>query len=654
MGNVLNNGENNDDLVDILCLLRYIKTKRVERVFRAVDRGDYVLASHRDGAYKDVSWKIGNIHLSAPCVYSQVMEGLSLEAGLSFLNVGSGTGYLSTMVGLILGRHGINHGIELNKDCMEYAYERLEEFKRKSLALNEFDFCEPVFMHGNFLRVIPHQQYDRVYCGAACPESHEAFIKQFVKIGGVLVMPYKDHLLRIERVDTDTWRHKAMLPVAFAGLVIPKDDDQTILHLPFSEPLLLQDLCRCSIRSHLRDIIWQEHPELESKYPITSDTSRHQSPTPILPLNNHVQSYEGSGSHNSTEDEEETGTSSRTRLLVYLDALTPKPPSSLPEFDVSDDEEQEDVRKSSGRTKKISIDSMNSSSSSSSSSSDQEKEKIHWEGEMEDAEELMVVDETESNSIPNSHDDESKAFSNGNEPLSSEQEGLSAEHSQRDKNESSCDVERLQRLLGDGSSSTDNHLSQSGSSSPNKNRETQGCERSFKRDNQNKSDKSLNAGEGTSSERCDFPSPAKKKKWRKLLSREELEGNVGTSKWSPTNSRDSSRTDSSKVETPDWNSLMSFSDDEDTSAKTSSKNPKLNGIHNFVWDSLFGLDIHTSGNEGPSSQSQQSPDNPRNGPQQVFAHNVHANNLEEQMRRKIRALPLPVSLQRYINYNRPL
>lgn len=47
-----------------------------------------------------------------------------------------------------LDHHGTNHGIELNKDCLDYAYEKLEEFKQKSLALDEFDFCEPVFMHG--------------------------------------------------------------------------------------------------------------------------------------------------------------------------------------------------------------------------------------------------------------------------------------------------------------------------------------------------------------------------------------------------------------------------------------------------------------------------------------------------------------------------
>lgn len=42
-------------------------------------------------------------------------------------------------------------------------------------------------------------------------------------------MPYKDHLLRIERVDKDTWKHKALLPVAFASLIVPKAEDQISL-----------------------------------------------------------------------------------------------------------------------------------------------------------------------------------------------------------------------------------------------------------------------------------------------------------------------------------------------------------------------------------------------------------------------------------------
>ena len=93
----------------------------MEKIFRTVDRAFYYTKSNRQSPYKDLAWKQGNLHLSAPCIYSEVLENLELREGLSFLNIGSGTGYLSTMVGLVLGKWGINHGIELHPDVVEYA-----------------------------------------------------------------------------------------------------------------------------------------------------------------------------------------------------------------------------------------------------------------------------------------------------------------------------------------------------------------------------------------------------------------------------------------------------------------------------------------------------------------------------------------------------
>lgn len=100
-------GEDNDELIDNLKEAQYIRTELVEQAFRAIDRADYYLEEFKENAYKDLAWKHGNIHLSAPCIYSEVMEALDLQPGLSFLNLGSGTGYLSSMVGLILGNGGV-------------------------------------------------------------------------------------------------------------------------------------------------------------------------------------------------------------------------------------------------------------------------------------------------------------------------------------------------------------------------------------------------------------------------------------------------------------------------------------------------------------------------------------------------------------------
>ena len=159
----------------------------------------------------------------APCIYSEVMEALNLEPGLSFLNLGSGTGYLSTMVGLILGPNGVSHGVELHEDVVEYANEKFYKFKMNSPAIDKYEFCEPKFRVGNCLLIdtASMRQYDRVYCGASCPPEHENYMKNLIKVGGILVMPLNDHLLQITRTSETTWVVKSVLPVSFASLVMP-------------------------------------------------------------------------------------------------------------------------------------------------------------------------------------------------------------------------------------------------------------------------------------------------------------------------------------------------------------------------------------------------------------------------------------------------
>lgn len=114
---------------------------------------------------------------------------------------------LSTIITFLLffyiGPYGINHGVELHEDVVAYAREKLEEFKRNSSAFKEFDFCEPHFVVGNCLQLASGcRLYDRVYCGAACPFEHENYMKNLIKVGGVLVMPLNDQVFSFRYKDS--------------------------------------------------------------------------------------------------------------------------------------------------------------------------------------------------------------------------------------------------------------------------------------------------------------------------------------------------------------------------------------------------------------------------------------------------------------------
>ncbi|XP_073463530.1 protein-L-isoaspartate O-methyltransferase domain-containing protein 2 [Aquarana catesbeiana] len=262
MGGAVSAGEDNDDLIDNLKEAQYIRTEEVEQAFRAIDRADYYLEEFKENAYKDLAWKHGNIHLSAPCIYSEVMEALELQPGLSFLNLGSGTGYLSTMVGLILGPFGINHGVELHQDVIEYAKQKLEQFVRTSDSFDRFEFCEPSFVAGNCLDIsLESSAYDRVYCGAGVQKEHEDYMKNLLKMGGILVMPLEEKLTKITRTGPSSWETEKILAVSFAPLVQPSKSDMVKrppLNLPLPNVRTLQDLARIAIRGRIKKTINQE------------------------------------------------------------------------------------------------------------------------------------------------------------------------------------------------------------------------------------------------------------------------------------------------------------------------------------------------------------------------------------------------------------
>lgn len=127
------------------------------------------------------------------------MESLDLEPGSSqnFLNIGSGTGYLSCIVSQVLGPDACLYGVEIYSDVIEHCQISLKRWKEARQATA--DKCIEPFMEfvcGNGLEIEETKGecqfgFDRVYVGASVSRSHLVKIANLLRPGGVLVAPGK-------------------------------------------------------------------------------------------------------------------------------------------------------------------------------------------------------------------------------------------------------------------------------------------------------------------------------------------------------------------------------------------------------------------------------------------------------------------------------
>lgn len=158
-------------------------------------------------AHSDQPLKEGNLHLSAPHMNAAAIEALSLvpHSSLSFLNVGSGTGYMSCIVAEILGPNSLHVGVELHDDVILHCKESVARWKTNShvneekdgrfvFHFEEDDIADIQIFKGNGLTIsTSHGEgvvgFDRIYVGAAVSRADLANITSLLSPGGILVGP---------------------------------------------------------------------------------------------------------------------------------------------------------------------------------------------------------------------------------------------------------------------------------------------------------------------------------------------------------------------------------------------------------------------------------------------------------------------------------
>jgi protein-L-isoaspartate O-methyltransferase len=166
--------------------------------------------------------------MSAPHMYVTVLEALELHSGLSFLNVGSGSGYLSCLVAYLVGESGLLHGIEIHDEVVHHSRSCsllwLQKMQQNGL-LQKIDSNYFQFLSGNCFQLNLDQsqfmKYDRIYVGAGCPESKKEFFYNFLNENGILVLPINERsqMLKIRRLAGNVFQVQPISNVHFAPLI---------------------------------------------------------------------------------------------------------------------------------------------------------------------------------------------------------------------------------------------------------------------------------------------------------------------------------------------------------------------------------------------------------------------------------------------------
>jgi protein-L-isoaspartate O-methyltransferase len=120
------------------------------------------------------------------------VEALDLtpSTALSFLNIGSGTGYLSCIVAHILGPTSVCYGVELQKEAVDHCGASLERWK----SSHDVKLPHMEFIHGNGLEIDSSTGesaigYDRIYVGASLGRAQLKKVASLLRAKGVMVAP---------------------------------------------------------------------------------------------------------------------------------------------------------------------------------------------------------------------------------------------------------------------------------------------------------------------------------------------------------------------------------------------------------------------------------------------------------------------------------
>lgn len=187
-----------------------LRTPEIIGAFTEIDRKDFVRPEDQDAAYEDRPLLIGcGQTISQPYTVAFMLEELEPRPGHHILDVGSGSGWTTALLGRIVGKGGDVVGTEIVPELASFGQENLAKYPELNATIKEA---------GDTFGAPDDAPFDRILVSAGNTELPQELVEQ-LKIGGVMVIPVGTAIWKIiktSETEFETEKHEGF---AFVPLI---------------------------------------------------------------------------------------------------------------------------------------------------------------------------------------------------------------------------------------------------------------------------------------------------------------------------------------------------------------------------------------------------------------------------------------------------
>jgi len=158
--------------------------KKILEAMDKIDRKNFMSLGLKSQAYVDTAMPTEKGQtISQPSTVARMLQLLELKKGDSVLEVGAGSGWNAALIGFLVGEKGKVVGLEIFKELIKKAKERVKNQGLKNIEIKQKDFLKIT------------RKFDKIIFTAGILYPQETKIEEFayehLKNKGILVCPYR-------------------------------------------------------------------------------------------------------------------------------------------------------------------------------------------------------------------------------------------------------------------------------------------------------------------------------------------------------------------------------------------------------------------------------------------------------------------------------